>query len=238
MKSNDYYLHQTQARGLTSKNDVEALCRAMSPVWERILIKWLPQSLDSVIYEAGCGAGVMMLFLKRLGYKNISGTDISQSQVELANASGLPARLGSSIEDLKNTPENSIDCIIAIDFIEHLNKDDAIEFLNISNTRLKTGGCLILRMPNGDSPLVGRNLFNDITHQWAYTTVSINALLKIAGFRKTVFADESTASIQKHRWIKVPIMKIAQSMLRLIIRSATREQIYYLSPSIFVGAWK
>jgi hypothetical protein len=93
-------------------------------------------------------------------------------------------------------------------------------------------------MPNGDSPFVGRNLFNDITHQWAYTTVAIQALLIVSGFNKVSFADEAQASVNCCRYVKIPLMKIAQCVFIFLTRMATREQIQYLSPSIFVFAQK
>ena len=97
---------------------------------------------------------------------------------------------------------------------------------------------MILRAPNGDSPFAGRNLFNDITHVWAYTSIATRALLQMAGFGRVEFADESSAMIERHRWLKVPLMKCSQALLRFLIRAATRENIKYLSPSIYVAAWK
>jgi SAM-dependent methyltransferase len=146
--------------------------------------------------------------------------------------------LGDSLQQLNHCPAETWDCLIAIDFIEHLPKDVLLQFLAESRRVLKPGGCLILRAPNGDSPFVGRNLFNDITHYWAYTTIATQALLEMNGFRKVEFVDESLPSLQRGRWLKVPLMKLAQSILRFVIRSATREHVRYQSPSIYIAAWK
>ena len=43
--------------------------------------------------------------------------------------------------------------LIAIDFIEHISKDDMMELLRHSRRVLSPGGRLVLRYPNGDSPL-------------------------------------------------------------------------------------
>src|SRR5205814_282346 len=122
-------------------------------------------------------------------------------------------------------PTASLDCIIAIDFIEHLARDEVIEFLAQSNRALNAGGSLILRMPNGDSPLVGRNLYNDITHVWAYTCVAMDALLRMARYETVEFRDESVASIEGARWVKIPLMLVARSIVRLGIRAATAQDI-------------
>lgn len=235
---NSYYKFQTQARGLNSPQDVVGLRDSMSRVWLRLLRQWLPEDKNAAIYEAGCGPGAFLLFLKQLGYTNVSGSDLSENQVKLARANGLNVKLADSAADLESCGNESFHCVVAIDFIEHLEKEKALNFLQQANRVLKPSGRLILRMPNGDSPFVGRNFFNDITHQWAYTTVSIKALLTISGFSKVSFSDESFASVEHLRWIKLPIMTVTQSLIKLIIRAGTREQIEYLSPSIYVFAEK
>ena len=235
---NPYYNYQTQARGLISPEDVVKLCDSMSPVWMRLMTGWLPENKNSAIYEVGCGPGAFLLFLKRLGYTNVCGSDLSQNQINLAVANGLNAKLADSISELESFAPETFDCLIGIDFIEHISKDVAIKFLQQASRVLKNNGILILRMPNGDSPFVGRNLFNDITHQWAYTTVAIQSLLFVSGFSKASFADEAEASVSCCRCVKIPLMKIAQCVFKFLTRAATREQIQYLSPSIFVFARK
>jgi SAM-dependent methyltransferase len=126
-------------------------------------------------------------------HTNAAGSDSSDCQIELARAAGLSVRLADSIDEISKAPALTWDCLIAIDFIEHLPKDGLIAFLAQAHRVLKPGGCLILRAPNGDSPFVGRNLFNDITHYWAYTSVAIEALLKMAGFQRVEFADGTVA---------------------------------------------
>ncbi|HON08953.1 MAG TPA: class I SAM-dependent methyltransferase, partial [Verrucomicrobiota bacterium] len=147
-------------------------------------------------------------------------------------------KVADSILELESFAPETFDCLVGIDFIEHISKDVAMKFLQQASRVLKNNGILILRMPNGDSPFVGRNLFNDITHQWAYTTVAIQSLLFVSGFSKASFADEAEASVSCCRCVKIPLMKIAQCVFKFLTRAATREQIQYLSPSIFVFARK
>ena len=236
--SDSYYRRQAEARGLKTNADVEALTDLMSISYDRLLPNWLPASRTAAIYELACGPGVMLRYLKRKGYTNISGSDMSECQIALAKAASFPVKLSDSIQELKSHPDGTWDCLIAIDFIEHLPKDVLTDFLIQSHRVLKKGGLLILRGPNGDSPLVGRNLYNDITHFWAYTTVATRALLQIAGYSRIDFADESLASLQKQRWIKVPLMRFSQWLLRLIMRAATKEDVQYWSPSLYVFARK
>jgi SAM-dependent methyltransferase len=236
--SESYYQYQATARRLTSPAAVEELTDLMELTYRRLLSPWLPADRQAEIYEVACGPGIMLRHLRRLGYTRLAGSDSSASQIELAQAAGLPVVLGDSLHELKRQDAKRWDCLIAIDFIEHLPKDILVEFFFESHRTLKKNGCLILRAPNGDSPLVGRNLFNDITHIWAYTTIATEALLNMSGFQRVEFADESLASIQRHRWLKAPLMKCSQALLRALIRSATREDVRFLNPSIYVAAWK
>lgn len=233
-----YYAYQATARGLRTSADVEALTNFMASTYRRLLSGWLPTDRSAAIYEVACGPGVMLRYLKGAGYTNVSGSDSSAEQIELARSAGLAVLQADSLQELETHEENRWDCLIAIDFIEHLPKDMLIRFLALGQRKLKPGGCLILRAPNGDSPLVGRNLFNDITHFWAYTSIATRALLGMAGFMRVELADESVAALERQRWLKVPLMKVSQRLLRLLLRAATRENVEYLSPSIYVAAWK
>jgi SAM-dependent methyltransferase len=233
-----YYTYQATARGLNTSADVDALTALMAPTYQRLLTSWLPPQRDALIYEIACGPGVMLRYLRQQGYTHASGSDSAECQTVLARSAGLAVIQADSLEELKRHPAENWDCLIAIDFIEHLRKDVLIEFLAQCHRTLKPGGSLILRAPNGDSPFVGRNLFNDITHVWAYTSIATRALLGMAGFQRVEFADESVASVRRHRWLKVPLMRLSQAILRRLIHAATREDVRWLHPSIYLCAWK
>jgi 2-polyprenyl-3-methyl-5-hydroxy-6-metoxy-1,4-benzoquinol methylase len=238
MSTDLYYDYQAKARGLLTNADVDRLLETLTPVYNRLIKPWLPKQMDAKILEVACGPGIMLRYLKFSGYSNIFGTDSSSCQIKLAGEACPNVKQSDSIEDLKNQGPDQWDCIIAIDFIEHLPKDIFIKFLRLAFSSLKPGGTLILRCPNGDSPFVGRNLFNDITHHWAYTTVATNALLQMNGFESVEFSDDAQASIEKFRWLKIPIMKLTQAVLKRLIQTATRERIFYLSSSVYVRALK
>jgi 2-polyprenyl-3-methyl-5-hydroxy-6-metoxy-1,4-benzoquinol methylase len=238
MNSLNFYDYQTRARQLNTPADVDAIARKMTPLYRRLVRQWLPPSRNAAIYEVACGPGIMMRFLKTEGYTTFSGSDLAACQVDLAKASGLPAKQADSLQELRQQPDKTWDCIIGIDFVEHLTKDEFIGFLLECHRTLKPGGCLILRLPNGSSPLVGLHLFNDITHQWTYTENAMRAILNMAGFDTVAFADETVPSIQEHRWLKVPLAFLIGIVARFMIRAVSRERPHCLSPSFFVGAWR
>jgi len=90
-----------------------------------------------------------------------------------------------------------------------------------------------MRLPNGDSPFVGMNLFNDITHVWTYTPNALRSLSQMHGFSGAQFADEGAGVIRDHRWLKVPLAKAAELLLRATVRMATRETIQFWSPNLW-----
>jgi len=238
MNGAEYYGFQAEARGLTDNSKVIALVSEMTPVYRRVLDGWLPGAKEAAVYEVACGPGVFLRHLKNEGFSNLAGSDSSTCQIELATEAGLPVALADSLAELAKMDANSLNCVVGIDFIEHLPKDVLIRFYQEAFRVLTPGGVLILRAPNGDSPFVGRNLYNDITHYWAYTAVATRALLQMAGFGTVEFKDDSEAMLQRHRWIKVPLMRVSRWFLRLLIRMAVREDIADLGPHVFVRAVK
>lgn len=238
MKVEDFYAFQSTARGLHNDEDIQALVRAYAPIYRRLLEKWLPTGKNALIYEAACGNGIFLRWARSEGYGNLKGSDISEKEIARARGAGFDVEHGDSVRAIESSAEGSIDCIVAIDFMEHVPKEVFMEFLRASWRALKPGGCLLMRGPNGDSPFVGLNLYNDITHVWCYTSTSLRAIARMAGFSEINFADDTTASIQRYRLLKLPFMIIAQAVLRLLIRTATHEQIPYLGSSFYICARK
>ena len=238
MNGSSYYAYQAKARGLRNNSDVDGLVREMVPVYRRLLGDWLPDHRRASVYEVACGPGIFLRYLMAEGYVSVSGSDSSECQIGLARQAGLNVFLGDSIQELARMGAGSVDCVVGIDFIEHLPKDVLILFFEQAFRVLAPGGVLILRAPNGDSPFVGRNLFNDITHYWAYTSVATRALLQMVGFGSVDFHDDSEAMLQRHRWFKVPAMRMSRLILRLLIRMAVREDVAFLGPNLFVYARK
>ena len=98
---------------------------------------------------------------------------------------------------------------------------------------LAKGGRFILRYPNGDSPLVGMNLFNDITHVWTYTPNCLDTLARMHGFTRTHFVDESEQAIRDQRWLKVPLCRASKALLGFLFRAAAREKVVFWSPNLW-----
>lgn len=238
MNAEEYYTYQAKARSLHTFSDVENQAVLKARIYDRILLKWLPPNKKASIYEVACGPGMFIKWLMSHGYENISGSDSSEAQITLAQAGNLPVTLADSLKELAAMPDGSKECIVGLDFYEHLPKEVMLDFFKTAFRVLSPSGVLILRGPNGDSPVIGRSLFNDITHHWALTSVAFNALLQMFGFKRIYFADDALASLERYRFVKLPITWASQLVLKFIIRSSTRENIKCLSASFFIIAKK
>ena len=102
-------------------------------------------------------------------------------EIQLIDNNQAVSELNRQSRKLRQT----FNALVAIDFLEHISKDDVMELLRQAHRVLAKGGRFILRYPNGDSPLVGMNLFNDITHVWTYTPNCLDTLARMHGFART-----------------------------------------------------
>jgi SAM-dependent methyltransferase len=229
----DYYQYQVTARGIHSLSDVIEATHGRVHVWTRIVLPWLPADRGQPITEIACGHGSFLWWLKDRGFTRVTGVDSSPEQMKFAQQVGVETRLQDALEWLREQPDASQRTLAAIDFLEHISKDEVMEFLAQSRRVLLPGGRLILRYPNGDSPLVGMNLFNDITHVWTYTPNCLDTLARMHGFARTEFVDESELAIRDHRWFKVPLCRLSKAILGFLFRAATKEKVVLWSPNLW-----
>ena len=229
----DYYEYQTKARGVNSLTEIREIALTREHVYNRILLPNIPNNKDARIVELACGHGSLLYWLKMQGYQQVLGIDSSQEQLNLALEVGYPLENADAIEWLSRTSNDNVDLVLGIDLVEHLSKDNFMEMLKEVHRVLLPGGILALRYPNGDSPFVGLNLFNDITHVWTYTTNCMNTLSLMHGYSSVSFTDESSAALRDLRWLKVPMSKISTWIMQFLVFTVTREKIHYLSPHIW-----
>jgi SAM-dependent methyltransferase len=229
----DYYQYQATARGVRSVADVERCAREKGHVYDRIVLRWLPSDREARVVELACGHGSFLYWLRERGFTHLTGVDSSAEQIAFARQVGAEVCRAGAIDWLAAQAPESVQALVAIDFIEHISRDDLMELLRQSSRVLVRGGRLILRSPNGDSPLVGMNLFNDITHVWTYTPNCLDTLARMHGFAQTSFIDESAAAIRDHRWLKVPLCRMSQVALAILFRAAARERVQHWSPNLW-----
>jgi len=197
-----FYQRQISARGLDAEG-LRAQFLKQEKWYRSRLSGYLPADKQSGCLDAPCGAGNFLFFLTQQGFENVHGIDLDVHQIEAARQLGLPAEEGNVFDILADT-QSTYGLIASLDFIEHISKDEAIEFFRLCLDRLEEGGVLVLRTPCADSPFGAHDRYNDITHQWGLSSGLLEVLLGMVGFEDIHVLDERpqpTDVINSLRWL-------------------------------------
>jgi cyclopropane fatty-acyl-phospholipid synthase-like methyltransferase len=176
--------------------------------------KYLPAKTDARILEIGCGGGHFLYFLKKKGYTNYLGIDLSAEAVEIVRKRiTCHVEKADALSFLINQ-ENCYDAICSNDTIEHISKDQILNFFLLVYKALKPSGVLLLRLPNMGNPFSLNNRYRDFTHECGYTEKSIFQVLYLSGFRVIHIKPD-----QSHgKSINFYVSKIISDLLYAIIR--------------------
>jgi 2-polyprenyl-3-methyl-5-hydroxy-6-metoxy-1,4-benzoquinol methylase len=98
------------------------------------------------LLDVGCGSGNKLILAKQFGW-DVIGLEIDSSAVMTARKNGLNVIEGD-YRDLANFV-NEFDCIICSHVLEHVY--NPIEMLELLRKSLKSGGTLLLSLPNSKS---------------------------------------------------------------------------------------
>ena len=158
--------------------DSETQAAAYRPVYER----FLPDDTDLAIADVGCGKGEWLRWLYDSGFRNLCGIDVAASELEaLDNLDEIDRIEGLGTEALRQHPDR-FDLIHAKDLIEHLTRNEIVEFLAACHDALRPGGEVWVTTFNGQSPIAPTIHYGDFTHETALTPTSMAQVLQASGF--------------------------------------------------------
>lgn len=229
-----FYDRQNELRGIFSVSHVEELEASQSVVYDRVIYQYLKQHQAGKIVEIACGPGIFMRYLNRKKFTEAIGVEMSEQYINLCNEQNFKVVKADALEWLTSQPKSSIDVIVAIDFIEHLDKENFVNFLDLVYLALAPNGFFIARGPCGNSPYFGLNFFNDITHETVFTTTALSALMKICDLELVTVIDEYPANILRGRWWRVPLSRLVRFLMRKSIYWFTGHYITNLSPDVWI----
>ncbi len=150
--------------------------------------RFFPSNKDAKVLDIGIGKGEMLTSFDRWGYSHYLGIDISPSTVEFCKKIGLRAELVSSTQEWLRKRKEGFDVITLLDVIEHIPREELVDFLKSLKYSLKKGGVLIMQTPNIQTPSATLHIFNDITHVFCFGEHSLSQVLISAGFEDFSFA--------------------------------------------------
>jgi len=211
-----YYQYQTAARGLVTADQLRREFDKLAEYYWYGLRKYLPADRQKLCLDLPCGYGNFLYFLEKYGYRNCRGYDLDPRQVALAQTLGLAAEVGDAFAVLAHLSE-PLALIAAVDFLEHLEKSQAVRFLEACYRALPAGGALILRVPSADGPFGAHDLANDITHAWGVTANALRCLLNMVGFTSVRILDFPNAHprrglVSAARWLACRISRWAAGL--------------------------
>lgn len=167
------------------------------------------------ILDIGCGSGGFLLSLKKEGYNNLIGIDISEEAYLSGKKHGLQV---IKIDDILDySPVEKFDFFYMNHVLEHIEKDKIIPTLrHIKEKILKPDGKGMIIVPNAQSNTGSYWAYEDFTHHLLFTSGSLFYVLKSAGFSSVDFIDKSGLSSSR------PLIRILK-IIGLFIYKANKK---------------
>lgn len=125
---------------------------------------------DGPVVEIGCGGGEFMEELRGAGFTDVVGVDCSPSY------SSPGVIVGDAYGFISQQRDRSLSAIVALDVLEHFDASETAALLKASARKLATDGRIVVRVPNGASPLGLPNQNGDVSHRAVLTEVSLAQL--------------------------------------------------------------
>ena len=215
------YHQYLSARSMLAPSAVDGL-RPRAADLRKLIRQYFPQDRGASILDLGCGHGALIHFARASGYRNIRGVDCSPEQVAAAKHLGIESvREGDLMDTLRCLAEESLDCMVTFDVIEHFTKNELLAFVDEVSRVLRCGGRWIIHTPNGESPFCCRMRYWDFTHEIAFTRQSLPQLLLASGFTTVECHSDILAVTGFKRFVRWVIWKSILGMLRLWIAAET-----------------
>jgi 2-polyprenyl-3-methyl-5-hydroxy-6-metoxy-1,4-benzoquinol methylase len=140
----DYAKHHPGINYLFNKWEYEAT----SEGYYEIYGEFLPEDKNAKILDVGCGTGYFLYLLKKLGYANYWGIDISKESVQFCKEHiTTNVTAADSYEFFKRSDEKW-DLIVMNDVIEHIPKEKIVPILKSEYSSLAAGGVFIVKTDN------------------------------------------------------------------------------------------
>jgi hypothetical protein len=130
------------------------------------------------------------------------------------------------------------DVIVALDVVEHISPGDCGEVLEMTRSRLKSGGRLILRTPNADCPLVLPTYHGDLTHKTLFSHDLTEHISREAGFKGPIEFWETALYRRVKRAIYLLLHKsMVRPSLRLLYYHFYNRFSRVITRNMYCAAW-
>jgi 2-polyprenyl-3-methyl-5-hydroxy-6-metoxy-1,4-benzoquinol methylase len=153
----------------------------------------LPVDHKAAILDLGCGSGAFLRYLAREGFSNTLGVEVSREQVEYCLREGMTnVTLVDQPAEFLRERQETFDFILMRDVLEHVEKQTIVPLLESIQGALKSGGLLVLRVPNAVGIAASFSRYIDFTHELIFTELSLAQVLKEAQFSEVQVLPKKT----------------------------------------------
>ena len=193
--------------------------------------KYLPLLTDlgrgTPILEIGCGSGGLLAYLARRGFSHALGIDISAEQVDLAQRRGVRAQQANVLEYLPQH-QAAFGAIVAVDVLEHLNRDELVALAPMLWQALTPGGRLLIQTANGAGLFSRQVMYGDLTHLTIFTPQSLAQLLRGEGFERMSFDETGPIPIRFRGRVDVAAWRVLKHLANAVrmIEAGKRQAIW------------
>jgi 2-polyprenyl-3-methyl-5-hydroxy-6-metoxy-1,4-benzoquinol methylase len=217
-----YEHYFTRHYGTVNRAD-DASYESSGRALRQFLLPHLPTEDSASILDVACGIGYAVEMLQKAGFRAVAGIDLSPEQVEVARERGLPVEQADVFSYLA-AHVAQFDVVLALDFVEHLDRDELLTFFDLVRGSLREGGRIILKTANASSLLGLRMRHVDLTHELAFTEQSLKSAFLTCGLRPIVITGERFLPFTVKGWIRWPIARLGRALWKAYLVAELGEE--------------
>jgi SAM-dependent methyltransferase len=184
------------------------------------------------VLEIGFGSGSFLAYARGRGWQ-VQGSEANPALLAAATRASYPALRPAAVAGL---PENSLDLIVAFDVFEHIAPDALVQLLGTLRGKLRVGGAILARFPNGDSPFGLSNQNGDVTHAHAISSAKLRYFASTSALEVVDLGPEAFPVIAgdwkttAYRAIVAPIRAVIEAAIKALY--FPRSEVYFTAPNL------
>lgn len=206
--------------------------------FEKNYKKYFPADKSLPVLDIGIGRGEMLTCMRDWGF-NYQGVDISPSTVRFCKKINLNCEATEDTEKWLLGNKEKFHLLTCLDVLEHVPREQTIDFLRAIRESLASEGLAIIQVPNLQSPYGYLHHFNDFTHVSGFVEHSLGQVLLAAGFRDfKVYGFEQIFPINLKNQLRILLRFFYRQIVRFFRAINVNPNPKILDPVIFVVAKK
>lgn len=199
------------------KSEIRVDYESLVTAYQRRLRGRLEISPVWACLDVACGYGNFLAYLRSVGVKDFLGIDTSVAATQVAeNEFGNDHVLCADIFQYLGHTSTQFELISALDFIEHLTKEEVFRFVELTGKVQEQGGLLLIRTPNANGLFGMAARYADITHEVCFTIGSITDVLSTCGYRVVHIWEDVGAPVTLLQGVHWLVWQVARWTIRCV----------------------